>query len=193
MGSILKPWLIFGSIFIFELQFCHIMASNANKYINRVQWAHNIMWFYVGRANINNAPQIWTLTNFITSFLQIFAFISIRKKAINKIKTGSRSEIDALSSDKISFLGNRSHLYIITEGLTKLLTNIFVSICQPFTCPKKKKPTHTKFFWLTNYCIILVSYSHAQKKSATHWKKGICLRFCLPSVCVTIVLHCLLH
>ena len=85
------------------------------------------------------------------------------------------------------------YLYIITEGLTKLLTNIFVSICPPFTRRKKKTPRHTKFFWLTNYCIILVSYSHTQKKSATHRKKGICLRFCLPSVCVTIVLHCLLH
>ena len=38
-----------------------------------------------------------------------------------------------------------NNLYIITEGLTKLLTNIFVSICQPFTRPKKKTDTH-KFF-----------------------------------------------
>ena len=37
-------------------------------------------------------------------------------------------------------------LYIITEGLTKLLTNIFVSICQPFTRLKKKN-RHTQNFF----------------------------------------------
>ena len=72
MGSILKPWLIFGSIFIFELRLCHIMASNANKYINRVQCRHNIMQIHVRRATINNTTQIWTLANFIAGFLWIF-------------------------------------------------------------------------------------------------------------------------
>ena len=32
MGSIWKVWLLFGSISTFGFQFCHIMASNTNKY-----------------------------------------------------------------------------------------------------------------------------------------------------------------
>ena len=50
-------------ISIFELQLCHIMASNTNKFINRAQWRCNIMGIHVGRANINainNTAQIWT-------------------------------------------------------------------------------------------------------------------------------------
>ena len=72
------------------------------------------------------------------------------------------------------------YLYIITEGLTKLLINI----CQHLSAAPNKRNRHSpNIFWLTNYCLILVSYSHTQK----HWKKGICLGFCLASVCVTVV------
>ena len=38
MGSNLKAWLVFGSIYMRGVRLCHIMASNANKYINRCQW-----------------------------------------------------------------------------------------------------------------------------------------------------------
>lgn len=45
------------------------MASNANKYINKVQWRLN---FHIGRPTIINTTQIWILAIFIASFLQIF-------------------------------------------------------------------------------------------------------------------------
>ena len=96
MGSTLKVWLIFCSIFIFELQLCHIMASNTNKYINTNQWGEDIIWIHVELAIINNNPNL-NLRYFITDFL---AFITIKKEAINKIQIDLKSRNNALSSDK---------------------------------------------------------------------------------------------
>ena len=96
MGSILKVWLIFSPIFIFELQLCHIMASNANKYMITNQWGQDIIWIHVEWSIINTNPNL-DLRYFIPGFL---AFISIKKEAINKIQIDSRSRNDASSSGK---------------------------------------------------------------------------------------------
>ena len=46
---------------------------------------------------INNATQIWALAKFLSlAFCEYFAFISIRKEAINKIQIDSRSRKDSL-------------------------------------------------------------------------------------------------
>ena len=45
-------------------------------------------------------PKFGLCKFFIAGFLQIFAFISIRKEAIDNIKIDLRSRNDALSSDK---------------------------------------------------------------------------------------------
>ena len=66
---------MFGPISLFGLQLCHIMASNANKYINRVQSGCDIMQIHVERTIINNTAQIWTLASFI-DFSDLVIFIA---------------------------------------------------------------------------------------------------------------------
>ena len=73
MGSILESMTYF---WIFGLQLCHIMAS------------------------IGNNPNLDFANFLLLAFFKYFAFISIRKEAINNIKIDLRSRNDALSSDK---------------------------------------------------------------------------------------------
>ena len=70
--QIYKAWLLFGLIYILGAWLCHIMASNGNKYIKRVQWWHKIMRIHKGRAIINIQPKLGLWQIFIAGFLLIF-------------------------------------------------------------------------------------------------------------------------
>ena len=72
------------------------------------------------------------------------------------------------------------YLYIITEGLTKLLTNICQHLSARQPMPNKRNQHSPIFFWLTNYCLILVSYSHTQKKAQHTEKKASAWDFVWP-------------
>ena len=58
------------------------------------------MWIQLGRATIKIQPKFGLCKFFIAGF-KYFAFISIRKEAIDNIKIDLRSRNDALSSDRI--------------------------------------------------------------------------------------------
>ena len=138
MGSILNLWPIFGSIFITELQFCHIMASNANKCINTVHWACYVMWIHIERAITNNTTLItpkfglWQFSS--PGFFEYFAFILVRKEAINKIQIDSRSRNDAPSSGK-NFLFRK----LVTCCTENILIDMWLKSGRPFTIVNLKK------------------------------------------------------
>ena len=123
--------------------------------INRAQSGCNIMWIHVERTIINNTTQIWTLATYwlwpilLLAFCKHFAFISIRKEAIDKIQIRTRSRNDASSSKKNSFLGNWSHAVV-----HRLTTACDQNIGQTFTKVNFKKVARplTKLFFFFSKC-----------------------------------------
>ena len=157
------------------------MASNGNKYKNRVQLEHYVMWIQLGIATMKIQPKFGLCKFFIAGF-KYFAFISIRKEAINKIKIGLRSRNDALSSNKNFLLGNWLHanVNLLKWSYDRVAAPLLKLIFKKVVAPLLKliwlpKISHTYINkTLKKQPLLVLPFAKGKQQSSFHYLKAIC-------------------